>query len=106
MPIPNIKKKEKQSEYVSRCVQYIFKDGSLNNKDMDKNDEKDRKQAVAVCFSKWEQKDEDIVHSIDIMVMDTTITNNIATLDKRIIIKKKKKKKKDDIIKKLTKYYI
>jgi len=46
--MPDPRKGEKEDDYISRCV---------GNKDM--NDEfPDQKQRLAVCYSKWERKDE------------------------------------------------
>jgi hypothetical protein len=43
MPTPN--KGEKQSEYVSRCVEFVMKNGEAT----------DNKQAAAICYSKWQK---------------------------------------------------
>ncbi len=43
MPIPKPKSKEKRSDFVSRCVSQIS------------SEYKDNKQAVAICYSTFEQ---------------------------------------------------
>lgn len=43
MPIPNPKNKEKRSDFVSRCTSEIA------------GEYKDNKQAVAICYSKFEE---------------------------------------------------
>lgn len=46
MPTP--KKGEKQSKFMSRCVSDVMGEG------------KDQKQAVAICFSLWKEKSEEL----------------------------------------------
>lgn len=45
MPLPNPKKNEKKSEFVSRCVSDLS----------DKKEFQDQKERVAVCYSQWEK---------------------------------------------------
>lgn len=45
MPYPK-KKNETKSEYISRCIPYVVKEGTA----------KDEKQAAAICYSMWDKK--------------------------------------------------
>ena len=45
MPIPNPSTDESKDEYISRCVPAII-------------DEYGQEQSVAICYSKWDKKDE------------------------------------------------
>ena len=44
MPYP--KENETKSEYISRCIPYVVKEGTA----------KDEKQAAAICYSMWDKK--------------------------------------------------
>lgn len=44
MPIPKVKENEKQEEYISRCMNAIG------------DEYKDKKQALAICFDAWREK--------------------------------------------------
>jgi len=56
MPLPPVKDGEDQSSYVGRCVSFIFSEGTLNGKTMDPKNPKDRKIAVATCYSNYRSK--------------------------------------------------
>lgn len=54
MPYP--KEGESKSDYISRCIPYVMKEGTA----------KDNKQAAAICYSMWEKnKNESITNKID-----------------------------------------
>lgn len=54
MPLP--KKDETKEEFISRCMLYQSTEKKFNLKN-----EKDRKQALAICFSKWKRKMEGVI---------------------------------------------
>jgi len=58
MPIPTVKKNEKEKDFISRCMKAI-------------GDEYPQKQALAICYSKWRdrnRKKENIVLSKDYLI--------------------------------------
>jgi len=61
-----------------------------------KDEDKEQKQKLAICFSKWERQDEnDIISRIDLFIGDQTVASNIATNTASCgIVKRKKKEKK------------
>lgn len=65
MPIPHPNPNEKQSSYISRCVSFIFSEGTLNGKKISRDNPADRKQAIAVCYSTWrsskKSEDEEVI---------------------------------------------
>jgi hypothetical protein len=56
MPLPTPKPNEKESEFISRCVSFIFREGTLHGKKMNPKSENDRKQATAVCYNQWRNR--------------------------------------------------
>lgn len=62
--MPKPKAGEEKNAYISRCVSQLMKDEG-----------KEQEQALAICFSYWERKDED--RSIDI-VMEKYLTEHFA----------------------------
>jgi hypothetical protein len=44
--MPKPRPTESKSEYISRCIPYVIKEGTA----------KDEKQAAAICNSMWEEK--------------------------------------------------
>lgn len=56
MPLPKPKENEEKKEFISRCMIYQDKEGKY-----DLENDKDRKQAVAICYTQWDRKTEDIV---------------------------------------------
>ncbi len=52
MPLPT-PGNETANEYVSKCVSFIFHEGTLNGKHMDPKNAHDRKIATAACYSNY-----------------------------------------------------
>src|SRR5262245_50869470 len=48
LPVPKPRKGEQQSDFVSRCARQMFADGT-----------DDPKQAAAICFQAWRDRDKD-----------------------------------------------
>lgn len=44
--MPAIKKGESQKDYIGRCIPYVMREGTA----------RDNKQAAAICYSLWKQK--------------------------------------------------
>ena len=57
MPLPKPRKGESQQDFISRCVKFIFDEGTLNGKPMNPKDKGDRQQAVAACMTQWKNRD-------------------------------------------------
>jgi len=57
MPIPKPNPKEKESEYINRCVGFLMSEGRPKN------------QALAICYKKWREKIDRIV---DRVIKDTS----------------------------------
>lgn len=57
MPLPNPNEYTKEDEYISACMS------------AQENEDKPQKQKLAICYSKWEKKNEDnsLVDMIDKM---------------------------------------
>jgi len=50
MPIPNPKKNEKKTDYISRCMEFFDKESKF-----DLTNKSDRKQALTICYSKFKE---------------------------------------------------
>ena len=63
MPLPTPNTGESQSSYISRCVSFIFQEGTLHGEKLSPKNPADRRRAVAACFSTWRnsKKSEDII---------------------------------------------
>lgn len=48
MPLPIPRKREKENDFIGRCVPLV-----LELEGLDKDDDKERKQAVAICYTQW-----------------------------------------------------
>jgi len=48
MPLPKPLAKEKENDFIGRCVPLV-----IESEGLDKDDDKQRKQAVAICYSQW-----------------------------------------------------
>jgi hypothetical protein len=70
MPYP--KKDEKKSDYISRCIPYVIKEGTA----------KDEKQAAAICYSMWEKHEtsENIINKIDMILNEDTVESYIKKI--------------------------
>jgi len=64
MPEPN--KGESKKEYIPRCVSYMIK-----------QENREQKQALAICFSMWDKANESIENKIDRLLETGTITTDI-----------------------------
>ena len=53
MPIPKPEKDEDKEKFISRCMIFHDEDGKF-----DLENEKERKQALAICYSQWDNKEE------------------------------------------------
>lgn len=53
MPLPQPKQDETEKKFIARCVPLVIKSEELN-----KDDEDDRNQAVAMCYSQWRKAKE------------------------------------------------
>jgi len=65
MPLPT-PGNESASEYVSKCVSFIFREGTLNGKKMNPKNAHDRKIATAACYSNYrssKKSDDVIIHA-------------------------------------------
>jgi len=56
MPLPKPKHGENEQDYINRCVNFIFDEGTLNGKPMNPESEDDRKQATAACYTQWKNR--------------------------------------------------
>jgi hypothetical protein len=95
MPIPEPKKGQDKSEYMSECMAFMKNETKYPQQD----------QKVAICLSKWRkvnEKKDDIVDGIDSLLIDTTGTGDVANNDARpgihmgMVYRKKKKKVKGE----------
>ena len=68
MPLPSPRKKEKQTDFVSRCVSFLS----------DKKEGQDINQRVAICNSQWRKskKSKANLNCNEIEALDKLITNN------------------------------
>lgn len=48
MPLPIPRKRESEDDFIGRCVPLV-----LDLEGLDKDDDKERKQAIAICYSQW-----------------------------------------------------
>lgn len=55
MPIPSPKGNEDRDTFMSRCMSFVTKE----NDSKPDGEKRDRKQLVAICFSKWKDKNSD-----------------------------------------------
>lgn len=94
MPIPEPKKGEKKSTFVTRCAEFLKKEG------------KPKDQAYAICYTKWEKGNvstRKLFERIDRIIgeeEDKYLTKKQKTLPdhlKKLIIASKKKKKNEDV---------
>jgi len=53
MPLPTPDENEKEQEFIARCVPLV-----IEAEELDADDEDQRKQAVAICYSQWRQATE------------------------------------------------
>lgn len=53
MPLPTPKPEEKESAFIERCMLFQDEEGKLDLKD-----DKQRKQALAMCYSQYRRKTE------------------------------------------------
>jgi hypothetical protein len=61
-PEPN----EDKKHYISRCIKVLMNEG------------KPQKQAIAICYSMWERKDEDsIINKINVLLNDSIVTGDL-----------------------------
>lgn len=56
MPLPRPKPNEGQDSYISRCISFVFSEGTLRGKPVNPKNENDRKRATAACFNTWRNK--------------------------------------------------
>jgi hypothetical protein len=61
MPTPN--GSESKKDFIERCIPILVKEG------------KPQDQAVAICYSKWERKNEDITNKIDSLINELAMSN-------------------------------
>lgn len=97
MPIPNPKKNENKYDYIKRIMDFFKKDNTLHDKKIDLENEADRKQILAIAYSKFKEynKNENIdilISKINHLLGEVTTTSDIS--DAKYIVNKKKKKKK------------
>lgn len=59
MPLPKPKPGEDESKFISRCVSFVFNEGTLRGKPMNPNSAADRKRATAACYTTWRSKSYD-----------------------------------------------
>lgn len=84
MPIPKPKSGEKKEEFISRCVSILSKEEKDGEKIYPDND-----QRLAICFSSWEDKNEDILHKINNFINDSTTSTGVAQYSTPISYKKR-----------------
>ena len=86
MPLPNPSSFTNKDEYIGVCMS------------KQKGETREQDQKLAICFSKWERKNEsNIIEKIDRFIGDQTTTAGVAvnTSGHGYPVKRKKKKKKD-----------
>jgi hypothetical protein len=83
MPLPKPNTGEKQDEYVSRCVSYVFDEGTLQGRKLDPESEDDRKQAVAVCNAAWRDAQETAAQEV-VSNMDRNIDYFISLAEQAV----------------------
>jgi len=86
MPI-NPHKNEKEGQFISRCMQVHDEEGKYNLKD-----QKQRSQALAICYAYWRRKDEEILIGEE---GTTTADVEVVPVKDQLPLKKKKKCKKN-----------
>lgn len=85
--MPEVKAGESQKDYLARCIPYL----------MDKENKK-QDQAIAICYSMYDRKNEDIVLRLNRLIGDETVTGDIATNTAGCLKKKKKKKTNESTV--------
>lgn len=71
MPIPSPEAGEDKEKYISRCMSFLSDEGKY-----------EQEQSLAICYSKWDSKNEDVVKKIGYLLRDedgATTTSDIAT---------------------------
>jgi hypothetical protein len=53
MPLPKPNEGETEKEFISRCMTFMSGEGKY-----DLNDEKQKKQALAICYDRWRSRNE------------------------------------------------
>ncbi len=87
MPQPP-KPNETKDEFLGRCIPYL------------KNEGKPQDQSVAICYSMWREKNEDVVNKLDRMINDDGTTTGDVEFPPGEVIGMKKKKRKTRLDKK------
>jgi len=54
MPLPEPRANESEDEFVARCIPLV-----IESEDLDAEDEEDREQATAICYSQWREAREE-----------------------------------------------
>ena len=88
MPIPKPTAGQKESDYMSVCMNFL---------DKEKSKYPEHKQRVAICLSTYRRANEsndDILKRLDQMLNDTTVTTDIAQPQGQVIGMTYRRKKK------------